>query len=156
MVIEIKMLNMYYPKSIKFSSWTTAPPCPRFDHSTISSFTSLPKSSWSLIKSSLVPRQTPDHSLVGGVALLEGNAFAFLLGQSLGDLLPTTLDETLGVWSNAPELRPVPTPTVIAGYPESALLKFGMVKVLAWSLQSVLNVSGERKEKNTVNRLSLC
>ena len=92
-----------YPKSIKSSPWTSSPPCPRLDQLSISSLTSLPKSSCSLLKSS---KHIADHSPMGGAGALIGTTLAFLFGQSLGDLLQAVLVEMVGVRSIGPELGP--------------------------------------------------
>lgn len=106
-----------------------------------------------------MPKQTPDHSPMGGAGVLIGTTFALLLGQSLGDFLLVDLDETVGVWSIGLELRLGPAPTAgagyegsvevcvlwqAAGYPASVVLKFDKLKVFAGSLENATNVSEER------------
>lgn len=115
-----------YPKSIKFS-----PPAssarPLFDQSAISSFTSLPKSSCNSPNWSVVLEHTSNHS---------STACAFLLGM------------TARGWGVRLELRPPPAveaPEVAAGWPASALWKFGMKKALAGWLGNSFIVSEEQR-----------
>lgn len=56
-------------------------------HSVISFFTSFPKSSCSVLKSSTGPELYSTQSVVGMAGVLWDTRFALLLGQSLGDLL---------------------------------------------------------------------
>lgn len=107
-----------------------------------------------------MPEQIPDHSPNGGAGPLIGTTFAFLLGQSLGDFLTADLDEVVGAWSIRLELRLGPAPRAVAGYdgsvevgvpkqaagyPASAMLKFGMMKELAGWLENSPNASEEQR-----------
>lgn len=146
----------HHPKSIKSSSWTTSSPRRLFDQSAISIITSLPKSACNLLNSSLMLDSTADQSPKGGAGVLIGTTFAFLLGQSLGDLDLADLGKMGGASSVEVELKVGPGPTpgagcgvslvefvfgVDTGYPPSAVLKFGMMKGLIGSLECVFMAS---------------
>lgn len=155
-VLVKSLLLFYYPKSIKFSSWIAAPPCPCFDHSAISSLTSLPNSSCSLVNSSLVPKLTSCHSI------LTDATFAVLLDQSLGDRLWAGLGETVTGWG----LKLLPAPSATTGCEWRVdiralgrdpgcfadVLRIDASNALACSVERALNVSeeGEKQEEGNV------
>lgn len=150
------LFRIYQPKSIKSLSWAASPP-PLFDQPAIRSFTSFPKSSCNLLKSSGGQENPPDRSSPGGAGAPTGTTLALLLGHSLGDLLAADLEEVVGAGSDLRAPDPAgcgANAAVCAPRQVSAELQAGVVKLFPTaSLDKAPNASDERENQKRITPL---